>query len=101
MKSTYKIIWSEEAINGLKKTVSYLEQKWTQKELYNFSRLLEKQLNIIKENPAIFPFSNRKKGVRKSVLSKQTSIYYKTDGDSIYILSVFDNKQNPNKLKLQ
>ena len=99
MKSTYKIIWTEEAINGLKDTVNYLEQRWTQKELNSFSRLLDKQLIIIKTNPGIFPFSNKNKGIRKSVLSGQTSIYYKTEGHSIYLLSVFNNRQDPGKLK--
>ncbi len=99
MKGTYKIIWSEEAINGLTNTINYLEQRWTQKELNNFSRLLDEHLNIIKANPGIFPFSNKNKGIRKSVLSSQTSIYYKTEGHLVYLLSVFNNRQDPSKLK--
>ena len=101
MKNIYKIIWTDEAILGLKRTINHIENRWSQKELRNFSNLLDKQLEIIKASPGIFPFSNKTKGIRKSVLSKQTSIYYKVEGDSIYLLSVFDSKQNPIKLKFK
>ena len=99
MKSTYKIIWSDEALKGLKGIIEYLEEHWTEKEITKFARLLDKQLNIIQENPEIFPKSNRTKLIRKSVLTKQTSIYYKIKEDKIFILTLFDNRQSPNKLK--
>jgi plasmid stabilization system protein ParE len=98
MKSTYKIIWSDEALQGLKKTIDYLEQRWTQKEIKKFAKLLDKQLNIIQQNPQIFPISNKSKGIRKSVLSKQTTIYYKINSNKIFLLTLFDNRQDPNKL---
>ena len=99
MKSTYKLIWSDEALQGLKRIIEYLEQRWTQKEIKKFARLLDKQLNIIKDNPLIFPQSNKSRGIRKSVLSKQTSIYYKVKENKIYLLTLFDNRQDPNRLK--
>ena len=99
MKSTYKLIWSDEALQGLKRIIEYLEQRWTQKEIKKFARLLDKQLNIIKDNPLIFPQSNKSEGIRKSVLSKQTSIYYKVEENKIYLLTLFDNRQDPNRLK--
>ena len=99
MKSTYKLIWSDEALQGLKRIIEYLEQRWTQKEIKKFARLLDKQLNIIQDNPLIFPQSNKSEGIRKSVLSKQTSIYYKVEENKIYLLTLFDNRQDPNRLK--
>jgi plasmid stabilization system protein ParE len=100
MKSTYKIIWSDEALQGLKNIIDYLEQRWTQKEIKKFAKLLDKQLHLIKENPLIFPISNRSKGIRKAVLSKQTTIYYLIDSDKIFLLTLFDTRQDPNKLNL-
>jgi len=101
MKNIYKIIWTDEAVRGLKRTIKQIEIKWSQKEISNFSKLLDKQLEIIQKNPGIFPFSNKAKGVRKCVLSKQTSNYYQVETDSIYLLSVFDNNQDPGKLKFK
>ncbi len=100
MKHTYKIVWTDEALHGLQKTIEYIEQRWTQKEIKNFARLLDKHLNIIKENPKIFPQSKKSIDIRRSVLSKQTTIYYKVENSTIYLLTLFDNRQDPNKLKL-
>lgn len=99
MKHTYNIVWTDEALQGLQRTINYLEQRWTQKEIRNFTRLLDKHLNIIKENPKIFPQSNKSIDIRRTVLSKQTTIYYKVEDSTIYLLTLFDNRQDPNKLK--
>ena len=55
MKNTYKLIWSEEALNNLKGIVDYLEKNWTSREITKFAQLLENQLKLIEENPYLFP----------------------------------------------
>ncbi len=32
MKNTYRIVWSEEALNGLKEIILYLESKFSKKK---------------------------------------------------------------------
>jgi len=98
MKNTYKLIWSEEALNNLKGIVDYLEKNWTSREITKFAQLLEKQLKLIEENPYLFPNSGKSNGLRKSVLSKQTTIYYRINIQEVQIITLFDNRQNPNKL---
>ncbi len=97
MKSTYKLIWSEEAKNNLSEIIDYLEERWTEKEISQFLKKLNHQLDLIRHNPKLFPKVNRK-GVRKSVLSKQVSIFYKSNRKEINILFIFDTRQNPGKL---
>ncbi len=36
MKSTFKIIWSEESLDNLDSIVDYLEKNWTNKEIISF-----------------------------------------------------------------
>lgn len=98
MKSTYKIIWSDEALSNLKNVIAYLEEQWTAKEISKFARLLDKQINLIKNNPFIFPKSETVKEYRKSVLTKQITIYYTVTEEKIKIISLFDNRQNPQKI---
>jgi len=98
MKNTYKLIWSDEALNNLNGIIKYLENRWSKKEIKRFAQLLDKQLNRIKSNPYLFAESHKSKGLRKSVLSKQTTIYYKIVDDQIRLISLFDNRQNPNNL---
>ena len=99
MKSTYKLIWSGEALNNLKGIIDYLENRWTKKEIEKFAQLLDKQLKLLEENPFLFAESNKSNGLRKSVLSRQTTIYYRIINYEIRIITLFDNRQDPNKLK--
>ncbi len=98
MRNTYKLIWSEEAMKNLEAIIEYLENKWTKKEIKKFTKLLDKQLNVILNNPHLFAKSDNSKALRKSVLSKQTTIYYRITEDEIRIITLFDNRQNPEKL---
>jgi plasmid stabilization system protein ParE len=99
MKNTYKLIWSDEALNNLRIIIGYLEHRWTKREINKFAQLLDRQLNLIRENPFLFAESQNSSGLRKSVLSKQTSIYYRIEQPEIHIITLFDNRQNPGKLK--
>jgi len=51
MKNTYKLIWSDEALNNLKGIIDYLENRWTEREIKKFAQLLDKQLKLINDNP--------------------------------------------------
>lgn len=98
MANTYKLIWSDEALKNLKNILAYLEENWTHKEINKFALLLDHQLNLISNQPFLFPKSEKSKGLRKSVLTKQTTIYYRLKGYEIQIMSLFDNRQDPNKM---
>lgn len=98
MENTYKLVWSDESLNNLKVIVDYLENRWTKREIRKFAQLLDKQLKLIEDNPFLFAESGKSNGVRKSVLSKQTTIYYQIIDQEVRIIALFDNRQNPNKL---
>ena len=101
MENTYKLIWSEEALNNLKGIIDYLENKWTKREIKKFAQLLNRQFELIEGNPFLFAESDKSNGLRKSVLSSQTTIYYQIVDFEIRIITLFDNRQNPNKLRKQ
>lgn len=98
MKNTYKLIWSDEALNNLKGIINYLENRWTKRDIKKFAQLLDKQLKLIEDNPLLFVESDKSNGLRKSVLSRQTTIFYRIINFEIRIITLFDNRQNPNKL---
>lgn len=76
MKNTYKLVWSDEALNNLQDIINYLEVRWTKREIEKFARLLDKQLSLICENPKLFSKVKSPPNLRKSILSKQTTIYF-------------------------
>jgi len=59
---------------------------------------LDHQLNLIQGNPYLYSQADNSKGLRKAVLSRQTTIYYQIFKDEVQIISLFDNRQNPDKL---
>ena len=100
MRSGYKLMWSDRALADLKNTIDYLTETWTSKEIRNFAQRLEKRLNLISDNPTLFPQTTRRKNVRKSVLTKHTVIYYKAKSNVVTIVALFDPRQNPKRLRL-
>jgi len=98
MRSGYRIQWTERATVDLENIIDYLLYKWTKKEVRNFVRKLDKRLDLISINPRLFPKTNKRKNVRRSVLTKHTVIYYETSSDTIKIVTLFDPRQDPKKL---
>ena len=100
MQSGYKIFWTAEALKNLRQIIKYLEENWSEKEIKSFVRKLDKRLNLISVNPKLFAKTEVKKNVRKSVLTKHTVIYYLFEDELVKILTIFDPRQHPSKLKL-
>ena len=100
MRSGYRLFWSDESLGDLQNIIDYLNSNWTQKEIQNFVKRLDKRLEIIIGNPKLFPKTRKRRNVRKSVLSKHTVIYYKTEKDVVTILTLFDPRQDPKKLRV-
>jgi len=95
MKSTYKIIWTNHALSELKEIIEYLESNWTHKEISRLFRKIEKSIGQIERNPLMYPKTEKRESVRRAVLTRQLTLYYKTDNNFIYILSLFDNRRDP------
>jgi plasmid stabilization system protein ParE len=77
----------------------YLEEEWSTKVKHEFVLKLDKSLKQIQKLPDSFPESEKIKGLRKCVVTKQTTIYYKYSDTTIDIVTIFDNRQNPKSLK--
>ncbi len=97
MKRIIKL--SKRTKNKLEKLLEYLEINWSEKVKKEFIEKLDHSLSLIQENPDSFKKSNIIGGLHKCVITKQTTIYYRYDNKNIYIVTLFDNRQNPKKLK--
>ena len=96
----YDLRWSESALDDLEAIFDYLQRQWSQREVDQFKQLLTGRLETIQKFPALFPLSHEKNQLRKSVISRQTSIFYQVDqkGEIISIIRLFDNRMDPKKL---
>ena len=100
MKSGLKIRWTEEASKNLESIIVYLEANWTSKELRNFFQKLEKQLLLLSKFPEAYPLSLKKKKIHRCVVTKNQTLYYTVGEEMIVLLSIFDTRQNPSKVKI-
>lgn len=95
----YKIFWTNEAVRNLDEILGYLSNTWTQREVNEFKRKLSKQISLIRQNPNIFPISCYNSRLRKSVLGKQTIIFYEVLGQVIYLVYLFNTRQDIERIK--
>lgn len=92
------VIISKLAERKLDKLFEYLTTKWSIKVKNEFIKKLDKNILLIKNQPESFPSSEKEKGLRKCVVTKQTILYYRFDKYKIKIVTFFDTRQNPKKL---
>ena len=95
-----RIIWSPSAENDLEKIADYLFENWNAKTAIQFISLVDHLVELISKNPKLFPQINSELKVRKCVITKHNSIFYRLSEKQIDILRIFDTRQNPEKLKL-
>ncbi|MGB4775265.1 MAG: type II toxin-antitoxin system RelE/ParE family toxin [Daejeonella sp.] len=75
MKNGYKILWTNFALEELEKTINYLEEHWTEKELRNFTSKLEETLRFLSQNPSLFQVSDIKKDIRRAIILSYNTLY--------------------------
>jgi plasmid stabilization system protein ParE len=100
MKSGLKIRWTKEATKNLESIINYLDTNWTSKELQKFFKKLEKQLLLLSIFPEAYPHSFKKKKIHRCVLTKNLTIYYSVEEEYLVLLSIFDKRQHPSKVKI-
>lgn len=95
-----KIIWTPTARRTYFKVLDYLVENWTKKEVANFVREVESLLNQITNNPEMFQASRKKKNVRKGLITKHNTLYYriKPRNKELELITFWDNRQNSGKL---
>ena len=96
-----KVFLSELAEYKLSKLNDFLLENWNLKVRDDFIKKLTSKIKQILEQPESCPQSSEFKGLYKCVLTKQTTFYYRINCDKkeIEIITVFDSRQNPDKLE--
>ena len=94
-----KIKLSKRASDRLEKLLEYLELEWSLKAKEDFINKLNKSLTRVRKFPESCQQTDFVKGLHMLVVTKQTSIFYRYDSKNITIVTLFDNRMNPDKLK--
>jgi len=92
-----QIIWSPLSKKDFVSILDYLQRNWDNNVALGFIEIIHGSIIQISNNPKQFPLIN--KNVRKCVLTKHNTLYYRDGKEFIDILRIFDNRQDPKKLE--
>jgi plasmid stabilization system protein ParE len=94
-----QIIWSTLSEKDFVSILDYLQTNWDIKVVQKFIEVVDGIIGQISNNPKQFPMIDKIKKVRKCVLNKHNTLYYRDRYEYIDILRIYDNRQDPKKLK--
>lgn len=96
-----EIVWTRKAVETFGKRIAYLEEHWTEKEIFNFTARVNEYLETLQMQPLMFRKSFKLKHTHIGVIIKQVSLVYriKPKSKTIELIAFIDNRQNPKKNK--
>lgn len=94
-----QVIWSPQSENDFSDILEYLAQNWNKRIVLKFIDIVDELINQISSNPKQFPIIQKQKKIRKCVITKHNSLYYRERKEFVDILRIYDNRQDPRKLK--
>jgi plasmid stabilization system protein ParE len=104
MSKTYKVQWTSNAKEDLLNIVAYIKE-----ESPTIARDIYEKIKEKAHSSNLFPLRDRvvpelqKEGITiyRELISSPWRIMYKVDNDTVYIMAIFDSRQNVEELLLQ
>jgi plasmid stabilization system protein ParE len=96
-EKTLPVIYTRQAVSNSITIKNFILVKFTEREVNNFYKMLETFERIVSVFPDIYPKSIKNQNVRRAVLSKQLSVFYKIKRDEISIIAMIDNRMDYTK----
>lgn len=93
----YKIKKTKEFLKNVVAIVEYLEKKWGMRSAQKFQTILDTKLEMFSSDLIGGAETIKTKGIRKLSITTHNKIYYKIVKDEIIILTLFENKMNPER----
>lgn len=94
------VFLSPSAKTDIENISEYLSQEWGMNVLTKFLLKVNWIINQIVINPWQYPVINSKLKIRRCVITKQNTLYYRVLSSKIEIVRIYDTRQDPNKLKM-
>ena len=88
-------------VKKVTRLLQYLEKNWSKKVADDFKRNLDEKMLRIIDEPDAGRNSDKVDGVQWVLITKHNKLYYRIEGEIIYIITLFDTRQNPKKNKYE
>jgi len=96
----FRLSFTIESSEQIENNIDYLLEYWSEKVALEFIKKITTKGSFIIEFPHLYPLTKFRMNVRRCVVSKQITMYYKTLKNGILVISVFDTRQSPERLNL-
>lgn len=83
----------------LERLLDYLEEEWSAESKERFLKKFSMKLKFLADNPFATVQSEIRSDLRKLVITAQTTVLFTIDDDTIYVVTIFDTRQSPDKVK--
>src|SRR6266446_2584626 len=95
----FRLKWSDQALNDLLNIKSYITSQFGDRIWLKFLVKLSRYLILVSNKPDSFQLAPDNIEIRKCTVSNRCAIYFKVEKDEVRIITLFDLRQDPEKLK--
>lgn len=92
------ITWSPASKDEYANLLQYVETNFGLDAALELLDITDQVIDNISQHPKMYPASEKAPTIRKAVLTKQTSLFYRISNHDIQLLHFWDNRRNPNTL---
>lgn len=94
-----KVFLSPLAEKKIQLLLEYLEKEWSLNSREDFLSQLVKKFDLISQQPKNCIESKDFPNLYKCIVTKQTSFFYRIKSDEIEVITLVDNRQDPEKIE--
>jgi plasmid stabilization system protein ParE len=96
----YPVRYSTRSYIEYEKILDYVSDNFGIAVTAKVDMYFEEVIDQIAINPKLFPYSDKNKNLRRCVISPQTTLFYRFNGEYVELASFRGNKMNPETLGL-
>lgn len=93
----HKIVWTPLAIDSLNQIYHFTVETWNENIAEKLLIQLDYKISQLSLNPLLGP-KFEDSSFRRILIHRNVSLFYKVNNDSVRLLLVWDNRQNPQSL---
>ena len=97
---SYPVRYSTRAYQEYEEILDYVSGQFGAAVAARVDIYFEEVVDQIAINPQQFPYSNKRKNLRRCVISPQTTLYYRFNGECVELASFRGNCMDPKALNL-
>lgn len=97
-----EVIWTSLSHKSLSELLSFVRRVWGDKKSFEVRKLIEHNVLLLKKHPhlgKVLPETESKSvKIRSLIIKRRNRVFYKVEGEKIYIILVWDVRKDPDTL---